>query len=492
MEQPVSSTSPSESVSNATFDAAGRTLPPLLRKNVTSLPLLGHALALKQKPVQLLHEGRQQFGEVFALNLAGQMTAVLSGPKANEAFFRAPDDQFSAKEAYQMMVPVFGKGVVYDSPPSVMDEQLGFVFPALKDSRLRTYCTYFHEECERYFQSWGSEGTADIYTTTNELTVFIASRCLLGRDFRNNLSAHFAKLYHDLQGGINLIAFFAPQLPLPAFRRRDKARAEIVRLCSQITAERRRTGVVEEDFIQTLMSARYKHDDRPLTDDEITGLILALLFGGQHTSAVMSAWAVIELLQHPYLLPPLLEEQQTVMSGKSSLAMDNIRSMVRLERLLNETERTHPPLIMLMRKVVRDFSYDKYLIPKGWMAMVSPALSHMLPEVFANPERFDPDRFAPPREEHKQANYTLIGFGGGKHRCIGMAFAYLQVRAIMSYLLRNFELELVSQHPRPDYSGFVVGPIQPCLVRYRRRQPAAQIPVSEPMPSPQTQSPNPL
>ncbi|WP_158257757.1 cytochrome P450, partial [Haliangium sp. UPWRP_2] len=315
----------------------GLVLPPLLRKNVSTLPLLGHALSLKQKPLQLLHEGRRQFGEVFGLNLAGQMTAVLSGPRANEAFFRAPDDQFSAKEAYQMMVPVFGKGVVYDSPPAVMDEQLGFVFPALKDSRLRTYCTYFHEECERYFASWGNEGTADIYTTTNELTVFIASRCLLSRDFRNNLSAHFAKLYHDLQGGINLIAFFAPQLPLPAFRRRDKARAEIVRLCSQITAERRRTGVVEEDFIQTLMSARYKHDDRPLTDDEITGLILALLFGGQHTSAVMSAWAVIELLQHPYLLPPLLEEQQSVMSGKSALAMDNIRAMVRLERLLNET-----------------------------------------------------------------------------------------------------------------------------------------------------------
>ncbi|HRI54606.1 MAG TPA: cytochrome P450, partial [Pseudomonadota bacterium] len=289
--------------------ASSGILPPLLRKNSSYVPLLGHALALKMKPVPLMMEGRRQFGDVFALNLAGQMTAVLSGPKANEAFFRAPDDQFSAKEAYQMMVPVFGKGVVYDSPPAVMDEQLGFVFPALKDSRLRTYCTYFNEECERYFSTWGNEGTADIYTTTNELTMFIASRCLLGRDFRNNLSSHFAKLYHDLQGGINLIAFFAPQLPLPAFRRRDRARDEIMKLCSEITAERRRTGVVEEDFVQTLMSARYKHDDRPLSDHEITGLVLALLFAGQHTSAVMAAWAVIELLQHPYLLPPLLEEQ---------------------------------------------------------------------------------------------------------------------------------------------------------------------------------------
>ena len=468
MEQPVSSTTPRDQASSGI-------LPPLLRKNSSYLPLLGHALALKMKPVQLMMEGRRQFGDVFALNLAGQMTAVLSGPKANEAFFRAPDDQFSAKEAYQMMVPVFGKGVVYDSPPAVMDEQLGFVFPALKDSRLRTYCTYFNEECERYFSTWGNEGTADIYTTTNELTMFIASRCLLGRDFRNNLSAHFAKLYHDLQGGINLIAFFAPQLPLPAFRRRDRARDEIMKLCSEITAERRRTGVVEEDFVQTLMSARYKHDDRPLSDHEITGLVLALLFAGQHTSAVMAAWAVIELLQHPQLLPPLLEEQASVMRGKTELTMETTRSMVHLERLLNETERTHPPLIMVMRKALRDFTFDKYVIPKGWMAMVSPAVSHMIPEAWQNPERFDPERFAPPREEHKKTNYALIGFGGGKHRCIGMAFAYLQVRAIMSYLLRHFELELVSREPRPDYSGFVIGPVQPCLVRYRRRKAQTQV-----------------
>jgi sterol 14-demethylase len=206
----------------------------------------------------------------------------------------------------------------------------------------------------------------------------------------------------------------------------------------------------------------------------------------------MSAWAVIELLQHPHLLPPLIEEQDKIMQGKTELSMESIRSMVRLERVLNETERTHPPLIMLMRKAVRDFTYDKYIIPKGWMAMVSPALSHMVPEVFRDPERFDPDRFAPPREEHKQANYTLIGFGGGKHRCIGMNFAYLQLRAIMSYILRHFELELVSKTPRPDYSGFVVGPIQPCLVRYRRRQQLARVPLSEQPAPAATSSPSAL
>lgn len=455
----------------------GKKLPPLLKKDSGYLPLLGHAVKLKRKPLELLTAGRRQFGELFSLNLAGQKTAVFSGPAANEAYFRAPDDQFSAKEAYQMMVPVFGEGVVYDCSTEMMGEQLGFLFPALREQRLRSYVSIFNEELERYFASWGNEGTADIYTSTNEATVFIASRCLLGKDFRDNMSAHFASLYHDLQLGINLIAFFAPHIPIPAFRKRDAAREEIVRMVSRVMQERRQSGKSEEDFTQTLMESRYK-DGRALSDHEIAGLIIAALFGGQHTSAVLSAWGVIELLRHPQLIAPLRAEQDAVLGARKNVTIEDLRVMPRLEHLALETERHHPPLIMLMRKVLRDFQYKDFVVPAGWMAMVSPGLSHMLPEVFAEPWRFDPSRFAPPRAEHKKQNHSMITFGGGKHRCVGMAFGFLQVRAVISYIMRNFDMELVDQRPVPDFSGFVVGPIQPCLVRYKRRQPASQLTVS--------------
>lgn len=448
----------------------GKRLPPMLKGN-GALPLLGHAVQLKRKPLELLTAGQRQHGELFGVTLAGQKTAVFSGPPITEAYFRAPDDQFSAKEAYQMMVPVFGKGVVYDCSTEMMGEQLSFLFPALREQRLRRYVAIFNEELERYFATWGNEGTADIYTSTNEATVFIASRCLLGKDFRDNMSAHFARLYHDLQLGINLIAFFAPYIPIPSFIKRDRARAEIVRMVSRVMQERRQSGKTEEDFTQTLMEARYK-DGRPLSDHEIAGLIIAALFGGQHTSAVLSAWGVIELLRHPHLIPQLRDEQDAVLGMRREFTMDDLRVMPKLEQLTLETERHHPPLIMLMRKVLRDFHYKDSVVPAGWMAMVSPGLSHMLPEVFSDPLRFDPSRFAPPREEHKKQNYSMITFGGGKHRCVGMAFGFLQVRSVIGYIMRNFDLQLVKQDPVPDFSGFVVGPIQPCLVRYRRRTPA--------------------
>jgi sterol 14-demethylase len=93
--------------------------------------------------------------------------------------------------------------------------------------------------------------------------------------------------------------------------------------------------------------------------------------------------------------------------------------------------------------------------------------------VFAEPDRYDPDRFAPGREEDRKARNALIGFGGGHHRCIGSAFAQQQIKIIWSVILRRFELSLATREHRPDYATFVVGPRPPCRLRYRRRRRAA-------------------
>jgi len=123
----------------------------------------------------------------------------------------------------------------------------------------------------------------------------------------------------------------------------------------------------------------------------------------------------------------------------------------------------------MLTKVFCDLGYRGFHLPAGTMAMVSPALSHRLPTVFQDPERYDPERFAPPREEHKRSAHALIGFGGGHHRCLGMHFAYLQIKALWTVLLSRFDLELVSLPPAPEYGSWVTGPRPPCRVRYRRR-----------------------
>ena len=441
-------------------------LPPLLPGG---LPLLGHAYEFWNRPVDLLARGQAQFGPAWSLSLGGQRATVLTGPEANEAFFRAPEDVLSARECYQFTVPVFGRGVAYDVPPHEMDRQLSFVHPALSDKRLRSYVDVMVDETDRYLATWGDAGERDLFDTTQDLTLFIATRCLLGNEIRRHFSAEFARLYHDLDGGMTVLAFFMPHAPLPAFRRRDKARAAVYALLANIMAARRGNGSTpHEDFLATLMAYR---DERGavIPDPVIAGLLLTLIFAGQHTSAVLAAWTGILLHQHPAFLPPVIEEQRREI-GAAAITYDALRSLTTLERCIKEAERLRPPLIVLMRTVLQPYSVHGFELPAGSLAVVSPAISHRLPEIYTRPEVYDPDRFAAGREEDRKASYSLIGFGGGKHRCIGMLFAYQQIKVIWTSILRLYEIELVEPDYRPDYRTLVVGPRQPCRIRYRRRR----------------------
>lgn len=438
------------------------------------LPFVGHALEFNRNPIRFLQRARDKHGDIFSMVLAGQKVAVLTGPRANEAFFRAPDDQLSAKEAYRFTVPLFGKDIAYATTPERMSEQLDLVTPALSERRLRTYVDYIRDEVESYISHWRDEGVVDLVQLGNELTVFIATRCLIGHEFRQNLSTEFAHLYHDMEGGLNLLGFLWPHLPLPAFRRRDRARSRMVEIIAGIVERRRAAGLEGEDFLQTLMTARYA-DGSALSDDNITGMLLTLIFAGQHTSAVLASWAGVELLRHPDILSDVLRERERVLVGGRPLSFDALNEMVLLGWAIKETERLHPPLILLMRKALRDLHYGSHVVPAGWLAMVSPAVSHRIAEVFPAPNAFDPYRFSPGREEDRRTRFGLITFGGGRHACIGMTFAYLQVKTIWSVLLGQFDLELVDSHPKPNFDTFVVGPKPPCRMRYRRKRRAVTL-----------------
>jgi sterol 14-demethylase len=453
------------SLARGRISAQASDAPPHLPGGV---PFLGHAYEFWSRPVDLLARGQARFGDVWSLDLAGQRATVLSGPQANEAFFLAPADVLSARECYQFTVPVFGPGVAYDVPPAEMDRQLSFVHPALGEKRLRSYVDVMVDETERYLDTWGDRGERDLFTTTQDLTLFIATRCLLGNEIRRHFSEEFARLYHDLDGGMTVLAFFVPHAPLPAFRRRDRARAAVNDLLARIMAARREQGVTpHEDFLGTLMAYR-DEGGVPLSDHVIAGLLLTLIFAGQHTSAVLAAWTGILLHQHPAFIPPVMEEQRREIGGGET-TYESLRKLAVLERCIKEAERLRPPLIVLMRTVLRPYRIQGFDLPVGSLALTSPAISHRLPRVYADPDTYDPSRFADGREEDRKAPYSLIGFGGGKHRCIGMVFAYQQIKVIWTAILRRYEIELVEQEYLPDYRTLVVGPRQPCRIRYRRR-----------------------
>jgi sterol 14-demethylase len=120
---------------------------------------------------------------------------------------------------------------------------------------------------------------------------------------------------------------------------------------------------------------------------------------------------------------------------------------------------------------MRDFHVKDYVIRAGKFVCASPSVTHRIPELFPEPDRFDPDRYSPGRAEDKDL-FGWQAFGGGRHKCSGNAFALFQIKAIFCVLLRRYAFELVGAPDsyRDDYRKMVVEPASPCLVRYRRRQ----------------------
>jgi sterol 14-demethylase len=146
--------------------------------------------------------------------------------------------------------------------------------------------------------------------------------------------------------------------------------------------------------------------------------------------------------------------------------MNAQRDIPLLEGFMRESLRLHPPLNTLTRRVLHDFIYKDHKVEAGKNVMVCPHVAHRLPDVFSNPDVFDPTRPAP------ENAFATIAFGGGRHKCIGNAFALLQVRTIFCALLQQYDFVLSdpSDSYREEMPSLILRPSLPCRVRYRRRR----------------------
>ncbi|KAL6745660.1 sterol 14 desaturase [Haematococcus lacustris] len=443
------------------------------------VPFIGGLLKFAvDKPMKLMSDGYAKHGEAFTVPVAHKRITFLIGPDVAPHFFKATDDEMSQSEVYSFNVPTFGPGVVYDVDQKTRTEQFRWFTEALKKDRLRAYVPQFVAEAEQYFAQWGNEGVVDFAQEFAKLVTLTAARTLLGREVREQLFEQVTDLMHDLDAGMLPVSVMFPYLPIPAHFARDKARKQLRDIFGKVIQARRASGRREEDVLQQFIDARYQNvnNGRASNEDEITGLLIATLFAGQHTSSITTAWTGLHMAADKgKSLAAALEEQRAVMRQHgSTLDFDILSGMDVLHRNITEALRMHPPLILLMRYAKQPFTITtssgrKFTVPKGDVVAASPNFSHMLPHVFKEPEQYDPLRFAEPREEDKARQFAFIGFGGGRHGCIGSNFAYLQIKTILSVLLRNFDFELLDPLPAPDYNSMVIGPL-PCRVRFTRRQ----------------------
>ena len=429
----------------------------------------GHLAEMRVDPIGLFQRVYDECGDIGRFRLADKDVVLVSGAEAQEQFFRAPDSTLDQAAAYPFMTPIFGKGVVFDASPEERQQMLKN--QALRGDMMRGHASTIEAEVRRMVADWGADdeqgGEIDLLDWFAELTIYTTSACLIGKPFREELDSSFAQHYHELERGTDAIAYVDPYADIESFRRRDAARERLVELVQAIIDRRRGRGKVareDRDLLDVLISI-------DMSADYITGIFISMMFAGHHTSSGTASWALIELMRHPEVMKDVVAELDDLYADGSEVSFQALRSIPRLEAALKETLRLHPPLIILMRVVQEEIELAGHTIPVGTVVAASPRVSNRIAEDFPEPDLFDPGRYLDPRQEDLQNRWTWIPFGAGKHRCVGNAFAMMQMKAIFSVILRDYEFEMAqpSSSYRDDVSKMVIQLEQPCRVRYRRR-----------------------
>lgn len=449
------------------------------------IPWFGSAVVYGMQPYDFFENCRAKYGDVFAFVLLGKVMTVYLGPKGHEFVLNAKVTDVSAEEAYtHLTTPVFGKGVIYDCPNSRLMEQKKFAKFALTIDSFRTYVPKIREEVLGYFSEHfdidKSEGQINVMKSQPEITIFTASRCLCGDEMRKKFDRSFAKLYSDLDKGFTPINFVFPQLPLPQYRQRDAAQQKISQTYMSLINKRRSTNDIDpkRDLIDSLMVNSTYKDGVKMTDQEVANLLIGILMGGQHTSASTSSWFLLHLGDKPEIQEQLYEELTTLLKegngNINDLTYDDLNKLTLLNNVIRETLRMHMPLHSIFRKVIKPLRVpdSTYVVPKGHHVLVSPGYAMTSDRYFPNSQTFDPSRWDKMQvNDDKTVDYGFgaiskgvsspyLPFGGGRHRCIGEQFAYVQLGTILATYVYNFKWTLAGKLPDVDWASMVTLPIE--------------------------------
>jgi len=386
----------------------------------------------------LLSQCAARFGDVFTLRIVQEGTwVVLSNPEHIKQVFTGDPRVFHAGEGNRILLPILGEHSLLLLDEDAHIEQRKLLLPPLHGKRMQRYGELMAEVAAREIDGWPSGEPYRLRSRMQAITLEIILRAVfgLGRGDRlERLRVELRRLLDMLtQPHMLLLPILLGPERLSRFAPFQRLHERVDQLIYEEIAERRRAADVDgrEDILSMLLEARHESDSSPMTDREIRDELLTLLVAGHETTATALAWAVERLSRHPDKLARLGEEVQ---GGEKRY----------LEAVVTETLRLRPVISLVARRLTEPVELGGWRLPAGVTVAPSIYLVHRRPDVYPNPERFEPERFL----EDPPGTYTWIPFGGGVRRCIGGSFAHFEMQVVLAELVRRRHLR--PSRPEPE------------------------------------------
>jgi cytochrome P450 family 138 len=383
-----------------------------------------YALTHMQRGVRRM---RERYGDAFTVDLPifGRAVVISDPAQIKQLFLAGPE---SVDNLERNLGRVLGSGSLFALTGEEHHKQRKLLIPPFHGRRLAAYERIVEQETLREVASWPQGEPFPTLPSTMRITLNVILRAVFGAE-----GEEFDLLREGLPPAIKLGSRLAvvpvpksglgPWSPWGRFAAmRDHYDAIIDRLIEK--AERDEDLDGREDILALMLQARYDDGSR-MSRGEIGDQLLTLLTAGHETTATTLAWVVERLRRHPAVLRELVEEAD---AGGDALR----------EATILEVQRARPVIDLVGRQVkAESFQLGPWTVPKGYSILASIALIHDAESVFPNPRVFDPHRFLGAKPDL----YQWIPFGGGTRRCLGAAFASMEMNVVLRTLLREFTLE---------------------------------------------------
>jgi cytochrome P450 len=381
------------------------------------MPRAAQSAAWVTRPGPFMARAHARYGDVFTIKIGTEPPwVVLAHPDHVREVFKGDPAVLHAGKANVILRPFLGRSSVLllDGPQHLRQRKL--MLPPFHGARMSRYKDLVAEIAREHIAGWPRGDRIALAPRLQAITLDVVLRVIFGveRGARlDELRARLTKMVDGIMGGPSMFAMIAAgperieQIGLykPWLRPVDKL------LFEQIADRRAQPG---EDVLSLLLAARTEEGE-PLTDTEIRDELMTLLVAGHETTATALAWTAERLTRRPGGWEALRAggEEYAEAAGKEAL-------------------RLKPVLPVVLRHLQADATIAGLDLPAGTVVAPCIYLVHRRADVYPDPLAFRPERFLGP--EPQGGTYTWIPFGGGVRRCLGAAFALMELRIVLNEL----------------------------------------------------------
>lgn len=401
------------------------------------LPYVGHiaaVLRLNSQTLTFLPDHYHQYGALSALVRvkAGKPATVMAfGPEYNKTVFSDPALFYSPNltSFKESALTRLTSGLVTMNGERHRQHRR-LMMPSFHKQAVAGYRDLMVQHTEAMLARWQPGTQIDLIAELRQLILRIVSDALFGMD-NQSIDSQFGDLIYRWIRLVNSPQhLFLPVLKQRFSRLSDEVEAALLALIN----EKRAAGATGNDVLSTLIQA-HDEDGMRLTDTELLGHLTILIIAGHETTVNALAWTLILLSQYPDLRLALVEELNGATGGNPP-SVEQAYALPLLDQVIKESMRLLPPAVFTFRLATEACELGGYALPKDSGVFLSHYVTHRMPEIYAEPARFNPARWA----QLDVSPYEYLPFSAGPRMCIGATFASLEMRIVLAMLLSRVQV----------------------------------------------------